>query len=283
MVPGAVHLPDMPEPLDEHAIDRLGEQLRRPDPPPDSLLALEAARQARRPALERVQSVLQTGLDCHVVGRVKTSATILDKLRRMPHLRLSRMQDIAGVRIVLDMDRTRQDVVVSTIRDLLRGFRAQVVDRRRHPSFGYRAVHVIVDVVGARVEVQIRTRLQHAWAQGIERLATAWGRQIQYGAPPADVEAPVLFDGQAIGTTRREVVSAMLVLSEHVDVLERLQSTPAGRFSLRSLEQVDRSPDRVAESDAFVGMAGHHAPPARSLATFVHPVQSSSRSGRASP
>src|SRR5439155_4334431 len=68
---------------------------------------------------------------------------------------------------------------------------ARVVDRRRHPRHGYRAVHVIPEVDGFLVEIQVRTRLQDSWAQAMERLADQAGREILYGGVPAGWESVI--------------------------------------------------------------------------------------------
>jgi GTP pyrophosphokinase len=48
-----------------------------------------------------------------------------------------------------------------TVASLLQAFEnVTVIDRRQTPSFGYRAVHLIVRVSGRPVEVQIRTLIQ---------------------------------------------------------------------------------------------------------------------------
>ena len=46
------------------------------------------------------------------------------------------------------------------------------IDRRKNPTYGYRAVHVIVYWDGIPVEIQIRTELQDTWAQIVERRVT---------------------------------------------------------------------------------------------------------------
>lgn len=61
---------------------------------------------------------------------------------------------------------------------------ARVNDRRVRHSHGYRAVHVVPKIDGFSVEVQVRTSLQHAWANATEQLADQWGRAIRYGGNP---------------------------------------------------------------------------------------------------
>ena len=74
------------------------------------------------------------------------------------------MQDIGGLRIVLKLDLTGQDKIVSKILDMFA--KAKVIDRRESPKHGYRAVHVIALLDERRIEIQLRTQLQDLWAQG---------------------------------------------------------------------------------------------------------------------
>lgn len=62
-----------------------------------------------------------------------------------------------------------------------------IIDRRSMPSHGYRAVHVVSTLEGRAVEVQVRTKWQHFWAEGSEKLADTLGSGIKYGVGPADV------------------------------------------------------------------------------------------------
>jgi hypothetical protein len=116
------------------------------------------------------------------------------------------------------------------------------VDRRIEPSQGYRAVHVIVYPDGVPVEIQVRTRWQHEWADMFEKLADLIGRGIRYGQPPAhwwDAVAPgsgetpeqeavvrQLYD--AAYEFHSVMVRAALSLSELISALEVVEAQGVG-------------------------------------------------------
>ena len=99
------------------------------------------------------------------------------------------------------------------------------MDRRAKPSFGYRAVHVVVKVDGLPVEVQLRTSLQDRWAQIVERMADSWGRQIRYGQKP---DEPLARIGEA---NRTFVVDLVRRLSPLIESCE--QSEEARQLKVR--------------------------------------------------
>lgn len=88
------------------------------------------------------------------------------------------MQDIAGCRVVVQ-DAVRQDSVLAEMLPIFPG--ATVTDRRVRPSHGYRAVHVVVVSEGKAIEIQLRTALQHAWAELSEKFADVVDPAIKYG------------------------------------------------------------------------------------------------------
>lgn len=93
------------------------------------------------------------------------------------------MQDIAGCRIVVP-DIPTQSRLLSTLEGL---FHVAVVDRRTKPSHGYRAIHAIVRSTQLPVEIQLRTDLQHIWAELSEKLADAFGIALKYGGGPDSI------------------------------------------------------------------------------------------------
>ncbi|MBI5765355.1 MAG: hypothetical protein HZA51_17725 [Planctomycetes bacterium] len=122
-------------------------------------------------------------LGYEATGRAeKSTISIIDKLRR-ESVRLSQMQDIAGCRIVVSTI-ADQDELASKLTNVLPN--ATLIDRRQTPSHGYRAVHIIAEVEGFHVEIQIRTEIQHLWAEVSERLSDLVSTDIKYGGGPEE-------------------------------------------------------------------------------------------------
>jgi len=108
------------------------------------------------------------GLTAQPTERLKRVPRIIEKLVRHPTMQLSRMQDIAGCRIVVpDLES-----VARIQNGLLANATVERVDdyNRLPKSTGYRALHVIVRAQASSVEIQVRTPWQQAWARSIELL-----------------------------------------------------------------------------------------------------------------
>lgn len=207
--------------LSHGKIDRLGDKLRV-GAGPDDFQLLQCLRAEYTDALDavarQIRGVVPQDFGYELTTRIKTETTIIEKLRREPGMQLSRMQDIAGARMVADGGRLSQDRIVAAVVASVDG--AKVVDRRVNHSFGYRAVHVIIKLDGRPVELQVRTRLQDKWAQLTERLGDMWGRQIRYGDPPSGAETVVGPD-----VTRADVLEYVMRSSDQLAEVEDTQKS----------------------------------------------------------
>jgi len=159
-------------------IDRLGDRLRKRPVEDKDLKALDEYRKSFGEAYENVIRRIKQELDLDASGRpAKSTNSVIGKLQR-EHVRLSQMQDIAGCRIVVaNID--EQDRVIDSIQKVFPT--ASLVDRRIHPSYGYRAVHVIIKAFDKLIEVQIRTELQHSWAELSEKFSDEIDFDVKYG------------------------------------------------------------------------------------------------------
>jgi ppGpp synthetase/RelA/SpoT-type nucleotidyltranferase len=209
----------MPLPMAKGELNRLGDRLiASKTPSAADLDILAVALGAYQDVLERVKAHLRN-LGLAPSGRVKTTTTMTDKLRRTPGMQLSRVQDLAGARIVV-RDLSAQDEVRDRIIQFYvsQDCKYREVDRRKDPRFGYKAVHLVVQLDEIPVEIQIRTELQDTWAQIVERLADRWGRGIRYGQDPEDPEA-VVRSGDFVAS-RREALDLLMTLSGAITAVE---------------------------------------------------------------
>lgn len=123
-----------------------------------------------------------------VSERRKRLKSILAKLRKEPLMRFTQMQDLAGCRAVMSSVKTVYELVAVYRRSDLRHQLKGVVDYIAHPRVsGYRGIHLIYSYVsdkndaynGLKVEIQIRSPLQHAWATAVETVGTFLGQALK--------------------------------------------------------------------------------------------------------
>jgi len=117
--------------------------------------------------------------------RFKRMDRILPKLLRFPKMRLSQMEDIGGCRAVFE---TGDDVNAVARRIRRRWPHARISDHIENPKpDGYRSLHIVEKRDGRLIEVQLRTRRQHAWAEAIESAGPRTGYNLKDGEGPADL------------------------------------------------------------------------------------------------
>lgn len=174
-------------------------------------------------AADQLTSLLRSSPVSHpstltVRGRTKTLTTLREKLIRMGGHQLPVVRDLAGLRIVGELTLDEQDRV---LRGALAGLGVptadfKVIDRRRSPTRGYRALHAEFPLRGVRVELQVRTALQHTWAEIYERAADGFGRTIRYEGP------------DLVGPGVSEFVDLMQQLSSAIERREHVKNMPFG-------------------------------------------------------
>lgn len=127
--------------------------------------------------------------------RIKRLPSIGLKLARFPDMRLSQMQDLGGCRAVLK--------TMAQVDKLVAAYKKAIAKnpKSRHEFLhdkdyiavpkenGYRSYHVIYryrsgarkhqPYNGLKIEIQIRTKLQHAWATAVEIVSTFTGQALK--------------------------------------------------------------------------------------------------------
>lgn len=122
-----------------------------------------------------------------VVQRLKRTPSILSKLRREDGMKLDRMEDIAGCRIVAsnkaDVYAIREKIIGGRTRNILHRERDYIAKPKES---GYRGIHLVYKYNGAKneyvnhkVELQIRSKIQHSWATAVEVVGTFTGQALK--------------------------------------------------------------------------------------------------------
>jgi len=135
-----------------------------------------------------------------VAQRIKRLSSIAIKLEQNPTMRLTQMQDIGGCRAVMlkvgEVDKLVKIYEVARAKNPDRGAvlvaKTNYVERPKHD--GYRGVHLIMkfqsrgkpEYNGQKIEIQIRSTLQHAWATAVETSQTFTGQALKSKLKAAD-------------------------------------------------------------------------------------------------
>ena len=130
--------------------------------------------------------------DALVAQRLKRAPSILQKLQDQSHIKLARMQDIGGLRAVVADNSKVYRLIENYRRSHFAHELVREDDYIEHPKpSGYRSIHLVYKYRsqhpsargfdGLRVELQVRSRIQHAWANAVETVGMLLGEPLKAG------------------------------------------------------------------------------------------------------
>jgi ppGpp synthetase/RelA/SpoT-type nucleotidyltranferase len=182
---------------------------------------------------------------CLVSQRLKRLSSITQKLIRFPTMKLSQMQDIGGCRAVVQniprLNHLRRHYSESQMRHPL----IRTDDYVAAPKLsGYRSVHLIYRYQsdrsdtynGLQVEVQLRTKLQHAWATAVETVGTLQRQALKSSQGSEDWLRFFVLMGSAIAIREKSPIvpntpsdpstlyKSIRVAAKRLDVISRLDA-----------------------------------------------------------
>lgn len=160
-------------------------------------------------------------IDCIVGQRLKRMTSIIGKIVRFPNMAISKMQDVGGIRIIVpkisDVQRVHDALKKKSKHEV-------VVPPKDYIDIpkpdGYRSFHQVFkyqndqneDINNMRIEIQIRTRLQHAWATSVETLGVI--DKVSYKSGDGEEENRKFF----------KIASALFSLKEGCSVLKEYEN-----------------------------------------------------------
>lgn len=175
--------------------------------------------------------------DALIAQRLKRFSSVMHKLSREPKMKLSQMQDLGGCRAIMSS--------VKAVDELLCLYRGRDADRYdsegalkvydyiRQPKVdGYRGIHVVgrftarsdvrQDWNGQRIEVQLRSRLQHAFATAVETVTTFARAPLKFGGGPDEWRRFFSLMGSAIAF-REETAWVEGTPATHAELIRELR------------------------------------------------------------
>jgi ppGpp synthetase/RelA/SpoT-type nucleotidyltranferase len=154
--------------------------------------------------------------DAIVAQRLKRAPSIILKLQRFEGMRLARMQDIGGLRAVVgSVAKVRK--LEATYRNPGTSFKHVLASSKNYidePKLdGYRSIHLIYRYEnenapaynGLSLELQLRTKLQHAWATAVETMGTFLGQALKSGQGESEWRSFFAKAGAALAHVERTV------------------------------------------------------------------------------
>jgi putative GTP pyrophosphokinase len=239
-------------------VNRAGERVRTGRVTPEDLFVIDEWRAAHRAVLNTFKANLiqrARGRGITFAQRHKRKRTIVNKLQRFPAMNLSRMDDVAGCRLIFKSSRD-----LYAFRDSFH--RARFNHKRRNPedpdkydyikrpkSTGYRGVHDVYEydvnsvigrpLAGLYVEIQYRTLVQHAWATAVEVIGFITESQPKFQQGDTRYEQAMAMASEILARAHestkgpfpdladREVVAKFLAIDKELGLLQVLRSLNA--------------------------------------------------------
>lgn len=211
--------------------------------------------------------------DATVAQRMKRLRSIVNKLQRLSWLSLAEMQDLGGCRAVLsDVDEVQALADYYIHRSSIRHTLVQQDHYVHNPKrSGYRSIHLIYAYQsdrsevynGLKLEMQLRSRLQHAWATAVETVDAFTAQALKSSAgtrdwlrffaltssafamreqtplvPGTPTDWPELVDELRTLTTRLSVIDRLSGYSTAMQIIEDMKGQ--ARFVILELDTIEK-------------------------------------------
>jgi ppGpp synthetase/RelA/SpoT-type nucleotidyltranferase len=166
-------------------VNKAGDRIAAGEHSAEDLSVIDEWRSAHKAVLNTFQASLRNRTretKIVVAQRHKRKNTIIDKLQRFPGMKLARMDDVAGCRLIFSdietLDKFREKFHRATFNHKMRNAIDKYDYIAKPKNTGYRGIHDVYEydvrshsnahLKGLLIELQYRTNLQHAWATTVE-------------------------------------------------------------------------------------------------------------------
>jgi ppGpp synthetase/RelA/SpoT-type nucleotidyltranferase len=247
-------------------VSKAGAAVRNGAETPEDLEVINTWRAAHKPVLNTFQAILRNrtrGSKTVVAQRHKRKKTIFGKLRRFPNMELSRMDDVAGCRLIFPDVKSLYEFRDRLHKANFKHRRRNDVDKYdyiKHPKdTGYRGIHDVYEYdvnsengkasKGLLIELQYRTAFQHAWSTAVEVIGFITSSQPKFREGDKRYATAMVYASEIIARAHEgltsflsemqddEVLQAFATLDQELGLLSLLRSLNAAD----SLVNADRN------------------------------------------
>jgi ppGpp synthetase/RelA/SpoT-type nucleotidyltranferase len=231
-----------------------------------------------------------------IAQRLKRYPSIKDKLIRSPINNLTTMQDIAGCRAVLETVAHAYELkALYELHAHTSGKGSELIEKWTKDYIqcpkpdGYRSIHLILrfrsdldklsHCNGLRVEVQLRSRMQHAWAMAVETASAVTNQALKSGIGEADWKRFFWLVGDIIASTENgPLICAMSMddlrteaaaLAQTLKVIPLLENMQHVFETFSTLEDAGEADLYLLELDSLKREITYHGYPREAYASAV--------------
>ena len=221
-------------------VNKAGENIRSNKSTEEDLYVIDAWRAAHRSVLNTFQAILRKrtkGTEIVVAQRHKRRLTIYDKLKRFPEMQLARMDDVAGCRLIFDsineLYSFRSSLHNAHFRHKLRNEIDKYDYIKQPKKTGYRGSHDVYEydvnsltgrmLKGLVVEIQYRTKIQHAWATTVEVIGFITESQPKFQKGDKRYEKAMVFASEILARAYENHKGALFEIDDKTVVEEFLK------------------------------------------------------------
>lgn len=242
-------------------VTNAGQRIREECATVEDLEVVEEWRAAHRGVLNTFQAILRNrtrGTKVTVAQRHKRKLTIFDKLKRLPKMKLARMDDVAGCRLIFrsvkELNAFRAKFHGARFNHSLRN-EPDKYDYIKHPKpTGYRGVHDVYEynvnseagkaLQGLYIEIQYRTLVQHAWATAVEVVGFITQSQPKFQRGDSRYEEAMALASELLARAHeqlkgpypefsdQEVLDRFLLLDNELHLLQTLRGLNSAKSDL---------------------------------------------------
>lgn len=201
-----------------------------------------------------------------VAQRLKRMPTIIDKLSRFPTMKLAQMQDIGGVRAIVNSIEEVKQLAKIYQNTKNTHFAHQLVNEKNYIESprnedGYRSLHFIYKYKNRRaesyngllIELQIRTKLQHMWATAVETMDTLTGQALKYRKGQKEWQDFFAVTSSAFAHIEN---STLIPRFKHLNKEQTFEAVAKAEEQVKALDQMKGlsiAADKITKSKANTG------------------------------